>query len=188
MNDHVAEHHASLRHADGAWTLEASGDDQLLFIEGQPIFSAVIDGPLQLRLGDAIHGPVVELLPQAGQLADATAQFDSPDSGGIQRAGAPASFSLDADVVRIGRAPESDIVVNDVLVSRRPRRDPPSCRGQFEVVDLRSHNGTFVNGRRVEQAVLEDLDVIEIGRNSYRLIDNRLEESVDSGEVAYAAR
>jgi ABC-type multidrug transport system ATPase subunit len=78
-------------------------------------------------------------------------------------------------------------VVEDLLVSRRHAEIRSLGDGRYEAIDLGSHNGTFVNGRRIDRAVLEELDVVSIGRNSYRLVEGRLDESVDTGEVAYAA-
>ena len=74
-----------------------------------------------------------------------------------------------------------------MLVSRRHAEVRRIGTDRYEVVDLRSHNGTFVNGRRIEHAELAPLDVVQIGRNSYRLVAGYLEESIDTGEVAYAA-
>ncbi len=64
----------------------------------------------------------------------------------------------------------------------RPRSD-----GRHEVVDQSSHHGTFVNGQSVTKQVLEESDVVEVGRHSCRVTNGNLEVSVDTGEVAYAA-
>jgi ABC-type multidrug transport system ATPase subunit/predicted component of type VI protein secretion system len=64
--------------------------------------------------------------------------------------------------IKIGRATDNDIVVPDVLASRHHATLVPSAGGT-EIVDHRSINGTFVNGQRVESAVLRDGDVVTIG-------------------------
>ena len=91
-------------------------------------------------------------------------------------------------VIRIGRAPENDVVVNDVLVSRRHAELHGSAALGYEIVDLGSHNGTFVNGRRARKAGLEQLDVIGIGHTQFRLVGDSLEEYVDTGEITFAAQ
>lgn len=51
-------------------------------------------------------------------------------------------------VIRIGRVPDNDLVLTDLNVSRHHaelRRNPD---GSFELADLGSHGGTFVNGQR----------------------------------------
>jgi ABC-type multidrug transport system ATPase subunit len=63
--------------------------------------------------------------------------------------------------VTIGRATDNDIVIQDVLASRHHARLLSTPLGT-EIHD-RSINGTFVNGTRVESAVLTEGDVVTIG-------------------------
>ncbi|MCV7309127.1 FHA domain-containing protein [Mycobacterium paraffinicum] len=64
--------------------------------------------------------------------------------------------------VKIGRANDNDIVIPEVLASRHHATLVPTPRGT-EIHDNRSINGTFVNGARVDSAVLHDGDVVTIG-------------------------
>nr|WP_090345917.1 FHA domain-containing protein [Mycolicibacterium malmesburyense]CRL78490.1 multidrug ABC transporter ATPase [Mycolicibacterium malmesburyense] len=64
--------------------------------------------------------------------------------------------------VKIGRATDNDIVVPDVLASRHHATLVPTAAGT-EIIDNRSINGTFVNGARVESAVLREGDTVTIG-------------------------
>ncbi|WP_084229203.1 ATP-binding cassette domain-containing protein [Mycobacterium sherrisii] len=66
-----------------------------------------------------------------------------------------------AGAMTIGRAPENDIVVPDVLASRQHAALIPTPLG-LEIRD-NSINGTFVNGTRVGSAILSDDDVVTIG-------------------------
>jgi pSer/pThr/pTyr-binding forkhead associated (FHA) protein len=54
--------------------------------------------------------------------------------------------------MRIGRTDDNDLVVDDLGVSRRHAELRKSPTGSYEIIDLGSHNGTFVNGRRVTSA------------------------------------
>jgi ABC-type multidrug transport system ATPase subunit len=67
-----------------------------------------------------------------------------------------------AGAVKIGRASDNDIVIPDVLASRHHASLVPVAGGT-EIVDARSINGTFVNGARVESALLREGDVVTIG-------------------------
>ena len=63
----------------------------------------------------------------------------------------------------VGRAPRADFVVDAALVSRL------HCRltagdSTVEVVDLSSTNGTFVNDKRVKNAMLSSGDRLRVGR------------------------
>ncbi|WP_083198831.1 FHA domain-containing protein [Mycobacterium malmoense] len=64
--------------------------------------------------------------------------------------------------IKIGRANDNDIVIPEVLASRHHATLIPTPQGT-EIHDNRSINGTFVNGQRVDSAVLHDGDVVTIG-------------------------
>ena len=78
----------------------------------------------------------------------------------ILRPGRTADVS--AGAIKIGRATDNDIVIPDVLASRHHATLVPTAGGT-EIVDNRSINGTFVNGARVESAMLNDGDTVTIG-------------------------
>ena len=64
----------------------------------------------------------------------------------------------------VGRAPGADFIVDAALVSRVHCRLTALPSGELEITDLESTNGTFVNGRRVEQALVAPGDRIHVGR------------------------
>jgi ABC-type multidrug transport system ATPase subunit/ABC-type multidrug transport system permease subunit len=99
-----------------------------------------------------------------------------------------ARLPLPAKVMRIGRTPENDLVVSDLGVSRQHAELRKSQSGRYEIIDLSSHNGTFVNGSRVQRAELTEDDIISIGHATFRLTDDELREYVDEGDVSFEAR
>lgn len=76
----------------------------------------------------------------------------------------------DGQSLHIGRSPASDILLEDPSVSRRhavvAHRD-----GRAVLLDDRSLNGIYVNGRRVSEAALNDGDWIAIGHVSLRYVE-----------------
>ena len=52
--------------------------------------------------------------------------------------------------------------------------------GRHELVDLGSRNGTFVNGRTVDRAILEELDLVSVGHNTFRLVGSGLAELLNA--------
>ena len=56
-------------------------------------------------------------------------------------------------LIRIGRDDVNDIVLDELSVSRKHAEVRPADDG-FEVVDLGSTNGTFLNGRQITRAAL----------------------------------
>jgi len=76
-------------------------------------------------------------------------------------------FLLDQPLTFAGRHPGSDIVLDDITVSRR-HAEFRLENGEFRVVDVGSLNGTYVNREPVESAVLANGDEIQIGK--FRLV------------------
>jgi pSer/pThr/pTyr-binding forkhead associated (FHA) protein len=86
---------------------------------------------------------------------------------------------LSDKAIRIGRTPDNDLVVSDLDLSRHHAELRKSPSGSYEIIDLGSHNGTFVNGKRVSRATLTDQDTISIGRSTFRLAEGELWQFAD---------
>lgn len=69
----------------------------------------------------------------------------------------------------IGRSPDCDVVLDHPSVSRTHARVSKSSSGKFQITDLNSLNGTFVNNKRVHSATLTSKDKIFIGRFQFSL-------------------
>lgn len=94
-------------------------------------------------------------------------------------------------VMRIGRALENELVVSDLQVSRNHAEFHATPDGRFEIRDLGSHNGTYVNGQPLSKsgsALIGANDIVGVGHSTFRIVGDRLEEFVDTGEVSFAAR
>lgn len=76
-------------------------------------------------------------------------------------------FLLDQATTSAGRHPDSDIFLDDVTVSRR-HAEFRLERAEFQVVDVGSLNGTYVNREPVDSAVLANGDEVQIGK--FRLV------------------
>lgn len=94
-------------------------------------------------------------------------------------------------VMRIGRSLENELVVSDLQVSRLHAEFHASPDGRFEIHDLGSHNGTYVNGQPIPKGgttLLGPNDIVGVGHSTFRLVGDRLEEFVDTGDVSFSAR
>jgi predicted component of type VI protein secretion system len=83
----------------------------------------------------------------------------------------------------LGRAPDVDFVLEDNLVSRRHARVFREGEG-YVVEDLGSRNGTFVDGRKVARAGLEDGATIKVGSTELAFRQKSLVESGPSRPAA----
>jgi pSer/pThr/pTyr-binding forkhead associated (FHA) protein len=73
----------------------------------------------------------------------------------------------------MGRAPTSDIVINDPRASRSQVRinvvpiDSDSTNYQVELVDTSTLKNTFVNGHRIDRAVLQNQDMVHVAEHTF---------------------
>ncbi len=100
-----------------------------------------------------------------------------------------ARMKLPAKALRIGRIPDdNDLVLSDLNVSRHHAELRKSPTGSYEIVDLGSHNGTFVNGQPVTAQMLTEQDLVSIGSSTFRLKDGELIQFVDDGLITFTAQ
>ena len=88
----------------------------------------------------------------------------------FEQDGRTSVIPISREWTRIGRSLAADIRFDDATVSRRHAL-LASDEGGVRVLDDRSLNGIFVNGRRVEWAPLTDGDEITIGRHTLFYVD-----------------
>jgi ABC-type multidrug transport system ATPase subunit len=79
----------------------------------------------------------------------------------------------------IGRGSANDVVVNDLLASRSHASIRRRGKDGYEVVDVGSTNGTFVNGRRVTTAHLREGDLISVGGHVFQFAAQGIRERLD---------
>ncbi|MEU3078334.1 FHA domain-containing protein [Streptomyces laurentii] len=77
-------------------------------------------------------------------------------------------FLLDGELTTAGRHPQSDIFLDDVTVSRRHVEFRRQQDGTFQVADVGSLNGTYVNREPIDSVVVANGDEVQIGK--YRLV------------------
>lgn len=128
--------------------LDSVDDHTVTIAKVDPLLDAPgADDDVTIRLGDlpsGIGSLVVRNGPQAGT-----------------------ALSLVARVTRLGRHPENEISLDDITVSRRHAEVERTPNG-YRVRDAGSLNGTYVNGRRVDETMLKHGDELQVGK--FRLI------------------
>jgi ABC transport system ATP-binding/permease protein len=86
--------------------------------------------------------------------------------------GASTSVDLARDVYSMGRDPESTICLLEKNVSRRHATLRVNSDGGWELVDLESRNGCYLNGHRMRgRALLAPSDLVQIGDYHLRVSD-----------------
>lgn len=110
-----------------------------------------MSGELDTELDEEIHISPEELEGGRGVLIVKR----GPNAG--------SKFFLDTDKTAVGRHPDSDIFLDDITVSRHHAEIRRGTIG-FELHDVGSLNGTYVNRERVEEGDLRSGDEIQIGK------------------------
>lgn len=112
------------------------------------------------------------LMDAPGKLDDVTVDLSGIDKGQailVVRGGDEEGdhFVIKSQVTTLGRHPESDIVLDDITVSRR-HSELRLVDGRYVVSDVGSLNGTYVNQQRIDSAVLAQGDELQVGK--FRLV------------------
>ncbi len=108
---------------------------------------------------------------QVDEEAGAAASAEVPAGQGVlvvkRGPNAGSRYVLEGSAVTAGRSPDSDIFLDDVTVSRRHASFVPSG-ASYEVRDVGSLNGTYLNRERIDTAPLSNGDEVQIGK--FRLV------------------
>ena len=113
-----------------------------------------------------IGDPVEELLANASsEERNIIAALDSKSAMLIALGGPGkgARFLINEDQTRLGRAPESEIFLDDVTVSRR-HAEISRLKDGFTIHDTGSLNGTYLNGTVITESELNSGDEVQIGK------------------------
>lgn len=140
------------------WQSGTGDSSDELTVETTSVFRADFLNDLDTPAGPAAESAVsgVEGLPSGSALLVVKR---GPNAG--------SRFLLDQPTTSAGRHPDSDIFLDDVTVSRR-HAEFRSEGGEFQVVDVGSLNGTYVNREPVDSAALSNGDEVQIGK--FRLV------------------
>lgn len=95
--------------------------------------------------------------------------LDGSDAGNL--------IALGSRPLILGRSPDCDVVLRDEGVSRHHAKVKLENNNRLSIIDLKSSNGTYVRGEKIEQAVLEVGDKVLFGRHT--LVRFILEDALD---------
>lgn len=184
----VSWHHAVLKPLAGHWSLEDEGSTNGTYTAGHRIHESGVGPGSVIRFGHPADGPQAVLSPHAAPepgpgRADRPSVVSMPAATGTFRQ--PTTVRpLPSRTLRIGRGSGNDLVIDDLGVSRRHAELLSRPDGTYEIVDLGSHNGTFLNGQPVGRALVSPGDIVGIGHSAFCLVGDTLQEYVDTGEVS----
>ena len=90
--------------------------------------------------------------------------------------------TVDGGLLSLGRDPSNHVVMDDPAVSRKHCLITEISSGVFEIADLDSHNGTFVNEVEIKRTALKPEDQIRVGRSKFVFLTEP-EEEFETGSL-----
>lgn len=175
----VSRHHARIDKGGAGYTIVDLGSTNGTYVNGRRVASSTLTPGDVIKLGDTVFRfesglPQIEpdVIPLDSEadlektLCRTTLSMTLKDTEvprfAIHTPDKTWEVSMIGEALTIGRHPQSDIVLDQPMVSRHHARIQK--RGEtFIIRDLGSTNGTFVRGKRIEEQALQDCDAIVIG-------------------------
>ncbi|MBV8952388.1 MAG: FHA domain-containing protein [Actinobacteria bacterium] len=147
----VSRIHAVIRRREDVWELEDHRSANGTYVEGKPVTVLEIRHRTLVRLADPRNGISLVLEPN-----DDRAETLIPGRA-------------DTDLIRVGRATDNDIVLDDAMVSRYHAEIRKLPDGTWELRDAGSANGIFVEQQRITSVPLEEPLRVEMGDHLLRI-------------------
>ena len=170
------------------------------FIAGKPFQQTEIKGQISIFLG-GMDGEEIRLHPlEIVSTKGDTKKVAIPKAKADQTLVATSIADLDKSYIdqasrirlqqriRIGRDATNDWHIDDLVVSRFHAEIVQNEQGGFDLVDLRSANGTFVNGLMIKRRELVIGDLISIGNITRRFTSDGLDSPVGVEGVDIVAK
>ncbi|MFC1569558.1 FHA domain-containing protein [bacterium] len=180
----VSRQHAQILMKDDQYFIQDSGSTGGTKVNGEPVVEKDIHtgdcieiGSFQLQFNSGIpedertifDADDQTMLEDGTELDEDRTLFDEEPVAKlivIQSDSLEGEFSLEEEETILGRDEDVDITIDEKRVSRQHCKISLT-EDNYIITDLSSSNGTFVNGQRVTEKVLENEDQIQIGASRF---------------------
>lgn len=190
-NSKISRKHARLDFLEGKWVLRDLDSANGTYSKGKKISRVEIREGLILYLGGEAGVQICfSFLQFSGErfvAADKTQYFDFSSHGVKEPENDQLSIRL-GNRATIGRDGANTWSIDDPRVSRFHAEIVLESSGTYQIRDLKSFNGTFVNGRAVTRQVLVARDEISIGGVTRVFTGSTLAVGVDAEEQGIEVR
>lgn len=184
-NEHVSRQHLELSRPGRMWQAANLSQSTGTSFNGHEMISQPISEITRLEIGGHT-GVIVELEPISPPAARVSLFSDIKELPQAELVGSTAGPSVverpaGTNTVRIGRDPANDLTIDDLQVSRFHAEVEFQDGADPVIRDLGSSNGTYINGFRTRQALLQDNTVVTLGHTSLVLRNGQLIQYRDEG-------
>ena len=162
----ISRVHCKISYDIEGWVISDLDSTHGVFVDGKKVNKTKLNRKTKISLGKSVD---VSLTPisEIGSMeknsntnTDTTQVFEL--NGGETETHGPMRIRLQQRI-RIGRSADNDWIISDINVSRNHAELIQNSHNGFDLVDLKSSNGTYVNGERIIRKSLNVGDVLTIG-------------------------
>lgn len=190
----VSRHHLRIEFDGNRWTITDLDSSNGSFVNSQPFRSRVVENTEVIHLGNP-DGPEIvltvteaRLTPMESAVKTTAVRADEFKAMATELISLTKRASLKPRT-RIGRDDQNDIVfADDLMVSRVHCEVVQNSDGKFDLIDLKSANGTYVNGLLIRRHRLEDGDTVSVGNHSMVFSKGALEPIDDTSGFEFTAQ
>jgi len=194
QNNRISRHHLRITYGESGWSAEDLGSSNGSFIEGEPIQQHSLEGNLEICLGSREGPKLMISVVETGNTqefdVESTTFTKREDLQAVNTTAIPINKRISLKPrTRIGRDQGNDVVFDDdLMVSRFHAEVVGNSSSGFDVIDLKSANGTFVNGKPIKRATLKVGDLLTIGSTVMTYARGSLEPLDNEGGFSFTAR
>jgi ABC-type multidrug transport system ATPase subunit len=178
----VSRVHLTLKFINGNWNASDLNSSNGTYLKEKLVQTFKITKPTTISLGGA-GGVEIQFTPIETQAVKNPLKDDDSNLTRISKLPSREQANIDTEMgrirlqnrIRIGRDPANDWVIPTLSVSRFHAEISQNTSGNFDITDLKSSNGTFVNGEQVTRQQLNNGDLLTFGPVSRRFTSTGLE-------------
>jgi ABC-type multidrug transport system ATPase subunit/pSer/pThr/pTyr-binding forkhead associated (FHA) protein len=179
----ISRTHLRFDFKNGAWLIQDLNSSNGTFFNSKNIEELIIESRTTIYLGGSkafmlLLDPLKSNLQNKNddsQYQDATVITKFPISKKPTEVEDVSGRIRLQDRIRIGRDAKNDWVIPSLSVSRFHAEIMQSSSGTFEIVDMKSANGTFVNNEQINRHQLVAGDLITLGAETRKFTNSGLE-------------
>ena len=193
-SDRISRSHLRFSFENKNWVIKDLDSSNGSFIGNKKFETHQVVKAVKIDLGGAgnfslkvvpLEGSTTQI-PNAQSIDREATRLSKVTAGNYQKDSSELARVRLQQRIRIGRNSESEWHIDDLNVSRNHAEIVQSSSGNYEIVDLKSTNGTFLNGARVKREILKTGDIISIGGFARRFTLDGLQilEGIDGMSVS----
>ena len=179
----ISRTHLKLDFKNGNWVIQDLNSSNGTYLNGKNITELKIQARTTIYLGGSkafmlLLDPLKSGLQNNSrdlQNQDETVVTKFPASKKPQQVEEVSGRIRLQDRIRIGRDESNDWVISSLSVSRFHAEIKQNTSGSFEIIDMKSANGTFINGEAVNRHQLVAGDLITLGAETRKFTNAGLE-------------